>query len=507
MPGGDNQFSHKVPADFIHPGLPSKCTWQLNKKEKTPHTVRPFTDRPKILPNILHAIGSSPLVKLNHIPQVEGIKCEMYAKCEFLNPGGSVKDRIGYRMVEDAESKGILTPGCTIIEPTSGNTGIGIAMACAVKGYKCLIVMPDKMSNEKVDALRVLGAKIIRTPIEAAFDSPEGLIAVAQRLQKEIPNSVLLDQYRNSGNPLAHYDGTGAEILWQLDNKVDMIVIGAGTGGTVCGIGRKIKEENPKCIIVGVDPDGSILAQPEKLNETNVSFYEVEGIGYDFIPTVLDRSVVDIWIKIQDKDCFPMARRLNCEEGLLCGGSSGGAMYAALKAAKQLKEGQRCVVILPDGIRNYMTKFVSDNWMEARDFKESVNEHQHWWWDHKVSELSLPLPKIINSSMLCQDVLKIMKENNLDVIPVVDNGAILGGVTLSNLLSQFVSLNLKQTDPVRKAIYKKTIKITPETHLGKVGRILEVEKFVLVIATEKISGDSVVTGVINHKDFINFISK
>lgn len=231
-----------------------------------------------------------------------------------------MKDRIGYRMVLDAEEKGLLKPGIsTIIEPTSGNTGVGLAMACAVRGYRCIIIMPEKMSDEKFNTLRALGAEIIRTPTEAAFDEPESLIAVAQRLQKEIPDSYIPDQYRNPGNPLAHYDGTGSEILYQLENKVDMVVLGSGTGGTVAGIGRKIKEECPSCIVVGVDPEGSILARPKELNETCVTMYEVEGIGYDFIPTVLDHTVVDKWIKSIDRVSLPMARRLIKEEGFLCG--------------------------------------------------------------------------------------------------------------------------------------------------------------------------------------------
>jgi cystathionine beta-synthase len=242
------------------------------------------------------------------------------AKCEFLNPGGSVKDRIGYRMVVDAEEKGLLIPGVsTIIEPTSGNTGIGLAMASAVRGYRCIIVLPEKNSDEKVNTLTALGAEIIRTRTEAKFDDPDSLVAVAQRLQKEIPNSIILNQYTNAGNPLAHYDGTGAEILHQLDGGVDMVVCGAGTGGTIAGIGRKIKEKQPECVIVGIDPEGSILAQPEKLNESDVKVYEVEGIGYDFIPTVLDRNVVDKWMKVNDSMALPMARRLISEEGLLCG--------------------------------------------------------------------------------------------------------------------------------------------------------------------------------------------
>lgn len=322
-------------------------------------------------------------------------------------------------MVQDAEEKGLLKPGYTIIEPTSGNTGIGLAMACAVRGYKCLIVMPEKMSNEKVCALKALGAKIIRTPTEAAYDSSDGLIYVAQRLQREIPNSIVLDQYRNASNPLAHYDGTASEILWQLDNKVDMIVCTAGTAGTISGLARKVKEELPTCKIIGVDPYGSILARPESLNKSDVQFYEVEGIGYDFIPTVTDHSVVDEWIKISDKECFPMSRRLQAEEGLLCGGSSGGALTAALRYAKDLKEGQRCVVILPDGIRNYMTKFVSDNWMEARNFKETVNEHNHWWWNNPISDLKLKSIPVITSDATFHQAIQIMKSNNLTHIPIL----------------------------------------------------------------------------------------
>lgn len=329
-----------------------------------------------------------------------------------------MKDRIAFRMVEDAEKQGRLKPGCTIIEPTSGNTGIGLAMACAVKGYKCLIVMPEKMSNEKVNALNVLGAKVIRTPTEAAFDSPEGLICVAKRLNTEIPDSVILDQYENSGNPMAHYDGTGEEILQALDGHVDMVVCGAGTGGTITGISRKIKEACPNCVIVGADPEGSILAEPESLNKTDASFYEVEGIGYDFIPKVCHRETVDVWIKTNDKQAFPLARRLISEEGILSGASSGSALAATLKAARNLKAGQKVVLILPDGIRNYMTKFVTDNWLEARNFKPLVNVHNHWWWEHTVEELQLPEIEAINSDTTCADALDILKKNHLTQIPV-----------------------------------------------------------------------------------------
>lgn len=229
----------------------------------------------RVYPNILHAIGSTPLVKLNKLPKEFGLKCDVYVKVEFFNPGGSIKDRIGFRMVEDAEEQGRLKPGCTIIEPTSGNTGIGLAMAAAVKGYKCIIVMPEKMSDEKVATLKILGAQIIRTRTEAAHDDPDGLIEVAKKLNSEIPDSVILDQYGNPGNPCAHYDGTAEEIVQQTGGKVDMVVVGAGTGGTITGISYKIKEHCPDAVIVGVDPLGSILALPETLNESDVTFYEV----------------------------------------------------------------------------------------------------------------------------------------------------------------------------------------------------------------------------------------
>lgn len=405
-------------------------------------------------------------------------------KCEFLNPGGSVKDRIGYRMVEDAEAQGRLKPGCTIIEPTSGNTGIGLAMACAVKGYKCLIVMPEKMSTEKSDALKVLGATIIRTPTEAGFESPEGLICVAQRLNKEIPDSVVLDQYRNAANPLAHYDGTGEEIVRQCGGSVDMVVCGAGTGGTISGIGRRLKERCPDCRIIAADPEGSILAEPAALNKTAVEFYEVEGIGYDFLPTVLDRSVVDEWYKCNDKESFPYSRRLIAEEGILSGASSGAVLSVAMKAAKSLKKGQKCVVILPDGIRNYMTKFVSDNWMEARGLKPIINEHKHWWWSEKVSVLKLAEAQSVLDTTTCQAALEKMRTNQLSHLNIVDaaDGKTLKGVlTLAHVTKRVVSMNLQLTDAVDRAVFKQFRKITVDTELGLVARILEMDEFAIVV--------------------------
>tara|TARA_B100001250_G_scaffold306673_1_gene268547 strand:- start:1002 stop:1955 length:954 start_codon:yes stop_codon:yes gene_type:complete len=315
-----------------------------------------------IYDNILDTIGKTPTVKLNKIGS--DLKCELYAKCEYFNPGGSIKDRIGWNMVKDAESSGRIKPGDTLIEPTSGNTGQGMALAAAVKGYRCIITMPEKMSKEKQIALEALGAEIIRTPTEASFDDPESHIGVAKKLNKEIPNSHILDQYANPSNPEAHYNGTAEEIIEDFGTNLDMIVIGVGTGGTITGVAKKLKEKIPNIIVVGADPVGSILG-----GGTDVKPYLVEGIGYDFFPDVLDNSMVDEYVKTKDEESFIMARRLIKEEGLLCGGSSGTATVAALKSAHILKEDQKCLILLPDGIRNYMTKFPNDKWMESKGFK------------------------------------------------------------------------------------------------------------------------------------------
>ena len=311
---------------------------------------------------ILDTIGNTPIVKLHRIGQE--LECDLFAKCEFFNPAGSVKDRIGWRMVEDAERSGRIKPGDTLIEPTSGNTGQGIALAAAVKGYRCIIVMPEKMSQEKQIAIEALGAEIVRTPTDAAWDDPESHISVSKRLNDEIPGSHVLDQYSNPSNPNAHYDGTAQEILDDLGKEINMVVIGTGTGGTITGVAKRLKEEIPGVIIIGSDPIGSILG-----GGTEVEPYLVEGIGYDFIPDVLDNDLVDEYIKTNDEESFLMARRLIREEGLLCGGSSGSAMVAALQTAKNLNKGEKCLVLLPDGVRNYMSKFLNDDWMRKNGFK------------------------------------------------------------------------------------------------------------------------------------------
>ncbi|WBV70449.1 pyridoxal-phosphate dependent enzyme [Legionella pneumophila] len=314
-----------------------------------------------IYPNILATIGHTPVVKINRLGK--DLECELYAKCEFFNPGGSVKDCIGYEMVVKAEKEGRIKPGDTLIEPTSGNTGIGIALAGAVLGYKVIITMPEKMSQEKQSVLERLGATIYRTPTEAAYNDPDSHISLAKKLQAEIPNSHILDQYANPNNPNAHYFGTAQEIIDDFGKDLHMVVAGVGTGGTITGIAKRLKEFNPAIKIIGADPEGSILG-----GGSEVKSYHVEGIGYDFFPDVLDNTLIDAYIKTNDADSFRTARRLIKEEGLLIGGSCGAAMWAALQAAKSLSKGQKCLVILPDSIRNYMSKFANDEWMKEMGF-------------------------------------------------------------------------------------------------------------------------------------------
>ncbi|KAF3857251.1 hypothetical protein F7725_009110 [Dissostichus mawsoni] len=403
-----------VERKWIRPDLPSRCTWSLGaSRDESPHAQVPRSVAPAILPNILHRIGDTPLVRINKIPKAYGLKCELLLQC-----GGSVKDRISLRMVEDAERAGLLKPGDTIIEPTSGNTGIGLALAAAVKGYRCIIVMPEKMSMEKVDVLRALGAEIVRTPTSARFDSPESHVGVAWRLKNEIPDSHILDQYRNPSNPLAHYDTTAEEILEQL---------------------LALIQKAPSW------PSPSSSTKPIR---------PVRGGGH---------RVIDTWYKSDDEESFNMSRMLMREEGLLCGGSSGTAMAAAVNMAKGLKEGQRCVVILPDSVRNYMSKFLSDK------------------------------------------TIKILKEKGFDQAPVVDEaGLILGMVTLGNMLACILAGKIQVSDPVSKVLYKQ---------FKQLSRILETDHFALVVHEQiqyltdgSPSLKQMVFGVVTAVDLLAFVT-
>ena len=383
----------------------------------------------KIYESILEAIGDTPLVRLKSVGRNTG--CEYLAKCEYLNAGGSVKDRIGRRMVEEAQRTGRIKPGDTLIEPTSGNTGIGMALAAAVYGYRMIITMPEKMSREKQVVLEALGAEIIRTPTEAAWDAPESHIGVAKQLAKILPNSHILDQYSNPDNPLAHYHGTGREIVEQTGGELDYLVLTAGTGGTVTGIARYIKEHVPSAKIIGVDPVGSILAGPGPIGT-----YKVEGIGYDFIPDVLETDLVDEWVKTEDGPSFLMARRLIRQEGLLVGGSSGSAVWAAVEIGKKYGPRKRIVTLLPDSVRNYMTKFLDERWMRENGFTESR------WETSSLGDMLRVLPRrtlvTASSADTLADAVMAMKEHGISQLPVVEAERLVGIVTESDLLSKLV---------------------------------------------------------------------
>jgi cystathionine beta-synthase len=308
----------------------------------------------EVLDSFLDAVGDTPLVRLNKVAR--GVPPAVLAKLEMLNPGGSVKDRIGLRMIEAAERAGVLKPGGTIVEPTSGNTGHGLAIAAAIRGYKCIFVMPDKMSQEKISLLRAYGAEVVITPTSVPPESPESYYRVADRLTEEIPGAFQPNQYFNEDNPAAHEATTGPEIWRQTDGRITAFVAGIGTGGTITGAARYLKAQNPDLFVVGADPEGSIFSG-------DVHTYLTEGIGEDFWPKTFDPSLVDRYVRVSDRDAFRMARRITREEGILVGGSSGTAVVAAVEVARELGPDDVVVVILPDTGRNYLSKLYSDTWL------------------------------------------------------------------------------------------------------------------------------------------------
>lgn len=313
---------------------------------------------------ILELIGNTPLVRVHRLSR--GMKPQILVKVESMNPGGSVKDRIGIRMLEDAERRGLLRPGGTVIEPTSGNTGVGLAIIAAIKGYRTIFVMPDKMSAEKISLLKAYGSEVVITPTAVPPESPDSYYRVADRLARETPGGFQPNQYYNQANPETHYLTTGPEIWRQTDGKITHFVAGVGTGGTISGAGKYLKEQNPEVVVVGADPEGSILSGGE------LHPYKTEGIGEDFWPGTFDPNIVDRWIRVGDRDSFRTARRVTREEGILVGGSGGTAVFAGLEVAQDLDESATIVILLPDTGRNYLSKLYSDQWMQDNGYLERL---------------------------------------------------------------------------------------------------------------------------------------
>ncbi|KAF2111151.1 tryptophan synthase beta subunit-like PLP-dependent enzyme [Lophiotrema nucula] len=524
-------------------------------------TTRPAIP-PVVMDNITQQIGNTPLVRLNKIPQSLGIEATVFAKVEAFNAGGSVKDRIALRMIEAAERSGRIHPGDTLIEPTSGNTGIGLALVGAVKGYKVVITLPEKMSPEKVAVLRALGAEVVRTPTEASWDSPESHIGVARRLEKELgPRAFILDQYGNPDNPLAHEFGTAEEIWKQTEGKVTVCVAGAGTGGTITGLARGLRKYKRDVKIVAADPEGSILAVPETLNAAHKNEgYKVEGIGYDFIPDVLDQEVVDKWYKTDDRTAFQYARRLISEEGILCGGSSGSAMDAAVRAIRDLNltKDDVVVVILPDSIRSYLSKFVDDDWLAANDLlpptppitppaqpsspiqrRLSKSGKSDPFHGATIASLRLKPVTTVPHTSPCADAIETMREKGFDQLPVsasTSNGKskLVGLVTLGNLLSYIASGRATPKSPVSDVMFdfrklnevvtdlgrlhldgskdgdeekkggkKEFVEITKDTTLSDLNRFFEWNSAAVV--TERVEGELRAKAVVTKVDLLTWM--
>ena len=364
-----------------------------------------------VLDSFLDAMGNTPVVRLRSVAR--GVKPSILAKLEMLNPGSSVKDRIGLRMIEAAEREGLLKPGGTIVEPTSGNTGHGLAIAAAVRGYRCIFVMPDKMSQEKISLLRAYGAEVVICPTAVAPESPESYYRVADRLAAEIPGAFQPNQYHNPVNPQTHYDTTGPEIWEQTEGRLTAFVCGVGTGGTISGAGRYLKEQDPDVLVVGADPEGSIYSGDSPRP------YLVEGIGEDFMPSTFDPSVVDRYVRVSDRDSFLTARAITRQEGILVGGSSGTAVFAALAIARELDDPEATIVVLlPDSGRQYMSKLYSETWMLQHGMLERPDVVRV---EEVLSAKSREIPPLItvNAHDKVRQAVEILKEHGISQAPVV----------------------------------------------------------------------------------------
>ena len=449
--------------------------------------------------NILGTVGNTPLVRLNGVAR--GLKPTILAKLEYMNPGGSVKDRIGLRMLEDAEAAGQVRPGGTLIEGTSGNTGMGLALAAAVKGYSCIFTMPDKMSQEKIDGLRALGAEVIVTPTQVEHNDPRSYHSVALRLNSEIPNSLFPNQYENMSNSQAHYESTGPEIWEQTEGKVTHVVIGVGTGGTISGTARFLKEQNPDIRVIGVDPVGSIFAGMFKTGKRpEPQPYKVEGIGQDEKPANVDFSVIDELYEVSDKDSFLMTRKLARSEGMFAGGSSGSAVHIALMCARELQEDDLMVVIIPDSGTRYLSKIYNDNWMRENQYLEpAINVRAIKVLEDKVRRaetiFSIPLATSI------EEAVNLMKEHDISQLPIIEGGSVLGSISEARILEILVSNPAAKSKPVAEYMEEPFPVLPADASINMVAEHMKNDTTAVLMETGK-SFD-----IITKSDLISFLTR
>jgi len=447
--------------------------------------------------SILDAIGNTPLVKLQRV--AKDVAADIYVKCEYLNPGGSMKDRMALNMVEGAEQRGELEPGGTIIEATSGNTGAALAMIAAVRGYQCIFVMPDKMSNEKMASLRAFGARVVVCPTAVEPEDPRSYYSVAERLANETPNSFYTRQYHNPDNPEGHYKSTGPELWEQVGDHMDAFIAGLGTGGTITGTGRYLRERNPQLQLVGVDPVGSLYYDFVKTGRITRPFtYKVEGIGEDFFPSTIDLSILDEIVRVDDKECFLMTRDLVRLEGLYTGGSSGAAVAGAIKYAKANPDKKNIVVLICDSAAKYLSKIFNDDWMRENGFLEETPGLG------TVGDLLANKPEEVitaRSTDKVRDVIARMKAHGISQLPVVDEHRLVGAVAEIDLLRYLVSGEHSLDSPIGPLVESEYATVSAQTKIEQLEDILESARMVIVI-----EGADVV-GVITKIDLIDFLAR